>query len=301
MEDHVGEFIDYLKVEKNSSPHTIRSYHKDLSQLMDFLADSKEFGIKNVEDITHVFLRHFLAHLQKTGAGKRTIARKVSALRTFFRFLSRQKYTKTNPTVYLLTPKAERKLPEFLEIAEIDDLLSIPKPNSFIGLRDRAILEFLYTSGIRVSELVNLNLDDIDYFGGLIKVRGKGRKERLVPLGTTAIKIIREYLDLREQFITGQRGFGNRQVLFLNKNGQRISARSIRRKINYYIKFTGIKKKVSPHTLRHTFATHLLNAGADLRAVQEMLGHVSLSTTQIYTHVTTERLKKVYEKAHPRA
>jgi integrase/recombinase XerC len=301
MENHVGEFIDYLRVEKNSSPHTIQSYQKDLFQLLDFLRGAEELKIKNVNDISHVILRHFLAHLQKSGLEKRTIIRKVSALRTFFRFLSRQKYIKTNPTLYLITPKTQTKLPEFLELTEIDTLLTIPNPDSFIGLRDRAILEVLYTSGIRVSELVGLNLEDIDYFGGVIKVKGKGRKERLVPFGTGALKVIREYLKVRDSFIVEQGILSAKQVLFLNNKGQRISARSIRRKINYYIKFTGIKKKVSPHTLRHTFATHLLNAGADLRAVQEMLGHVSLSTTQIYTHVTTERLKKVYQKTHPRA
>lgn len=297
MQTHLEEFIDYLRVEKNVSVYTIKSYSEDLNQLMRFLTSDKECNVKDVNDITYNLLRHFLAYLQKKGYTKVTLVRKVSSLRTFFRFLSRENHIKSNPTLYLITPKAGKKLPDFLEISEIDSLLSIPKSDSFIGLRDRAILEVLYTTGIRVGELVTLNLNDLDYLGGVIKVRGKGRKERLVPLGTGAVRIIRNYLNIRDKM----KNINNNRALFVNTKAKRISARSIRRRISYYIKLTGIKKKVSPHTLRHSFATHLLNAGADLRAVQEMLGHVSLSTTQVYTHVTTERLKKVYDKAHPRA
>ncbi len=301
MQKYIEEFMDYLKVEKNASPYTIESYKNDLNQLSNFLNSHTDFGIKNIEDIDHTILRHLLAYLQKKGYKKRSLVRKVSVLRTFFRFLSRQKHIKANPTLYLVTPKMDRRLPDFLEVTEIDSLLSMPKPDSFIGLRDRAVLELLYTTGIRVGELVTLNLNDVDYLGGLIKVKGKGRKERLVPFGTKALKTIREYLTVRDKIVNTEMMIGNNQALFVNAKGQRIYSRSIRRRINYYIKFTGIKKKVSPHTLRHSFATHLLNAGADLRAVQEMLGHISLSTTQIYTHITTERLKKVYDKTHPRA
>lgn len=297
MQNHIEEFMDYLRVEKNASVYTIKSYREDLSQLMMFLASGKELNVKDVSNISYNLLRHFLAYLQKKGYTKVTLVRKVSSLRTFFRFLSRQNYIKSNPTLYLITPKAGKKLPDFLDVAEIDNLLSIPKSDSFIGLRDKTILEVLYTTGIRVGELVALNLNDLDYLGGVIKVIGKGRKERLVPLGTGVVRIIRNYLDIRDKI----KDINNNRSLFVNTRGKRISARSIRRRVTYYIKLTGIRKKVSPHTLRHSFATHLLNAGADLRAVQEMLGHVSLSTTQVYTHVTTERLKKVYDKAHPRA
>ncbi len=297
MQNHIEEFMDYLRVEKNASVYTIKSYREDLSQLMMFLASGKELNVKDVSNISYNLLRHFLAYLQKKGYTKVTLVRKVSSLRTFFRFLSRQNYIKSNPTLYLITPKAGKKLPDFLDVAEIDNLLSIPKSDSFIGLRDKTILEVLYTTGIRVGELVALNLNDLDYLGGVIKVIGKGRKERLVPLGTGVVRIIRNYLDIRDKI----KDINNNRSLFVNTRGKRISARSIRRRVTYYIKLTGIRKKVSPHTLRHSFATHLLNAGADLRAVQEMLGHVSLSTTQVYTHVTTERLKKVYAKAHPRA
>lgn len=297
METHIEDFMDYLRVEKNASVYTIKSYRKDLSQLISFLVLSKEYSVKDVNDVTYHLLRHFLAYLQKKGYAKVTLVRKVSSLRSFFRFLSRQNYIKSNPTLYLITPKAGKKLPDFLDVLEVESLLSMPKSDSFIGLRDKAILEVLYTTGIRVGELVSLSLNDLDYLGGLIKVKGKGRKERLIPLGMGAARIIRNYLDIRN----GVKDINNERALFVNTRGKRISARSIRRRISYYIKLTGIRKKVSPHMLRHSFATHLLNAGADLRAVQEMLGHVSLSTTQIYTHVTTERLKKVYDKAHPRA
>ncbi|MFH1784194.1 MAG: tyrosine recombinase XerC [bacterium] len=301
MKKYIQEFINYLKVEKNASPYTIRSYRNDVSQLEDFVNTDKSLRVREVEDITYHVLRHFLAQLQKKSYSKRTLVRKISSLRMFFKFLSRQGYIKSNPTTYIVSPRLGRKLPDFLEVAEIEELLSIPKTGSFIGLRDRALLEVLYTTGIRAGELVGLNLEDVDYLGGVMKVRGKGRKERLVPLGKGAVFMLREYLEARDKLIEGQTKSDYGRSLFLNAKASRISSRSIRRRISYYITLTGIKKKVSPHTLRHSFATHLLNAGADLRSVQEMLGHVSLSTTQIYTHVTTERLKKVYDKTHPRA
>ncbi|MBU1862141.1 MAG: tyrosine recombinase XerC, partial [Candidatus Omnitrophica bacterium] len=215
---------------------------------------------------------------------------------SFFKFLNRENVISSNPAVSVSTPKRERKLPLFLDQAEVVSLLDAPAGDSEIERRDKAIMELLYSSGIRVSELQDINTEDIDFFGGLLKVRGKGKKERIVPFGSMAVKAIEQYLEKREVQQTG-----NKHALFLNKSGTRLTDRSIRRVILKYAQRIALKKRVSPHTLRHSFATHLLDRGADLRSVQELLGHENLSTTQIYTHITTKRLKEVYDQAHPRA
>ena len=285
MQRYIEKFLRYLEIEKNSSKYTILNYHIDLKDFAKFLGDY------SIEKVDYLFLRKFLVELKAKNLNKRTVSRKLSCLRTFFKFLNREGYLKANPILLLSSPKQDKHLPVFLTEVEVENLIKAPL-DDVMGLRDKAILEMLYSTGMRVGELVSLGVDDIDFISGCIKVLGKGKKERLVPIGDMALSAIRDYLDKRQD---------KSKILFLNKNRTKLTDRSIRRVINKYIKQVSLKEHVSPHTLRHSFATHLLNRGADLRSVQELLGHANLSTTQIYTHLTTERLKSVYEKAHPRA
>jgi tyrosine recombinase XerC len=295
VEEYITKFSNYLKGEKNVSPHTLKSYSSDLNDFLNFL--KKEKIPLRIRYIDHLIIRRFLASLQKRGLSHTTMARKLATLRSFFRFLCREEDLEINPVLGTRTPKIAKRLPQFLALSEIFMLLESPDEKSILGLRDRAILELLYATGMRVSELVGLNVNNVDLLGGVAKVWGKGRKERLTPFGTEATQALYKYLKRRETLHPGEGEKG----LFLNKLGARISARSIRRLLDKYIKKASLSQKISPHTLRHSFATHLLDAGADLRSVQELLGHTSLSTTQVYTHLTTERLKRVYDKAHPRA
>lgn len=289
----IDKFLNYLKVEKNMSPHTVLNYAVDLKDFAKFLGD--EADINSVDYLT---LRKFLAELKAKNYSKRTVARKLACLRSFFRFLYREGHVKSNSMLGISTPKLDKKLPVFLDENEVAKLLDAPDEKEVSGLRDKAMLETIYSSGLRISELVGLNTDSIDFIGGVLKIFGKGRKERLVPIGDRALRCIRRYLEKR----SGQaEGLANRRPVFLNKSGTRITDRSVRRVLEKYIHITSLRQDISPHTLRHSFATHLLNRGADLRSVQELLGHMNLSTTQIYTHVTSERLKSVYDKAHPRA
>lgn len=290
IERYIEKFMRYLEIEKNASTHTIVNYSIDLKSLKDFA------GQTPIEKIDYVMLRRYLVILKEKNLSKVSVARKIASIRSFFRFLCREGIIKTNPASPLSTPKRDKYLPKFLDEADVVRLIESPKGESEAALRDRAILETLYSTGIRVSELVGLNINNIDQIGGVIKVYGKGKKERIVPIGERALQAIRQYLKKRRY---GESDEG--KALLFNKRGGRITDRSIRRIINKYILTTSIKEKISPHTLRHSFATHLLNHGADLRSVQELLGHANLSTTQIYTHITTERLKSAYEKAHPRA
>lgn len=290
MQRYIDKFKTYLTIEKNASPHTITNYISDLEDFASQISDKK------IEDIDYLALRKYLAELKLRNLSKKTTARKLSALRTFFKFLYRDGYIKTNPAISVATPKLDKKLPIFLDEEKVVKFITSPSDKDISGLRDRAILETLYSAGIRVSELVNLNLSDIDFISGLLKVFGKGRVERLTPVGDKALSAIRKYIDERFEHM-----WGKQSAVFLNKFGKRITDRSIRRIVDKYIKAAAIKEKISPHSLRHSFATHLLNRGADLRSVQELLGHKNLSTTQIYTHVSQERLKTVYNKAHPRA
>ncbi len=298
------EFIAKLEHEKGYSEHTLRAYHKDLSQFDTFLGDEKCSSLKRVN---HLLLRKFLAVLRTNNYSKTTIARKLASIRSFFKYLIQVGELVSNPFEALRTPKQEKKLPHFLSISDVDVLLKTPDCSNSMGLRDLAMLETLYSTGIRVSELVNLDEGDIDFFGGLIKVTGKGKKERIVPIGTHATKAIKEYLDSRSKYKKEEKDEKKKasqasgtKPLFLNKYGNRLTARSVARTLDKYLKKSGVNLLTSPHTFRHSFATHLLDKGADLRSVQELLGHSNLSTTQIYTHVTTERLKSVYDKAHPR-
>ncbi len=290
MQRYIDKFMNYMKVEKNASAHTITNYAVDLEVFKNFLGD------KELETVDHLALRRFLAELRAKNYAKRTVARKLASLRSFFRFMFREGHIKKNPITAVLTPKLDKKLPVFLDSAKIDRLLSAPNEKDAAGLRDRALLETLYSTGIRVSELVGLDLDDIDFISGVVKVFGKGSKERIVPIGEPALKAIRKYADKR----AGEK-VKDKDAVFLNHSGARLTDRSVRRVLDKHIKTCSIVEKISPHSLRHSFATHLLDRGADLRSVQELLGHMNLSTTQIYTHVTMERLKSVYDKAHPRA
>lgn len=289
MEKYIEKFIRYLEIEKNYSQHTILNYKLDLDDFSKFLA-----GLE-LEKVEYLLLRKYLAVLKEKNLGTRTIGRRLSALRSFFRFLTREGYLKTNPILMLSSPKLEKHLPSFLTEEETSKLIEsafAKNDKDEMGLRDRAILETFYSTGMRISEVVGLSMQDLDFISGTIKVFGKGKKERIVPIGDTAAGAIRKYVEKRKK---------ENRALFLNKNGGRISTRGARNIVGKYIRLAGMRHGVSAHTLRHSFATHLLNRGADLRTVQELLGHADLSTTQIYTHLTTERLKSVYDKAHPHA
>jgi tyrosine recombinase XerC len=280
------KFLVYLEIERNYSPHTLLNYRLDIEEFLKFLGEA------SLEGVDYLFLRKFLAELRVKNHRPRTLSRKLSSLRSFFRFLHRESLIKSNPALLLMSPKLDKKLPKFLTEEEMFSFIEMPTLEKDMGRRDRAILETLYSTGIRVSELVGLNIEHVDLIGQIVKVAGKGKKERLVPIGGKAVKAIRDYIGSRPK---------KSNTLFLNKNGTRLSARSICNLTHKYIKFLSENKQISPHVLRHSFATHLLNRGADLRSVQELLGHANLSTTQIYTHVTTDRLRKVYDQAHPRA
>ena len=290
MERYIDKFLDYLKVEKDASVHTLINYSVDLRNFSQFLND-REIKTVDVFDV-----RKFLVSLRQKGYKKVTIARKMACLRSFFKFLTREGHLKSNPMVGLVGPKLEKKLPLFLGEDDIVKLLDTPDIADPAGLRDKAILETLYSTGIRVSELVGLNVEHIDFIVGIVRVYGKGKKERLAPIGDRALRAIKNYLKKRKKGV----GISDRAV-FLNKDGRRLTDRSIRNIVEKYIKVASIRTDISPHSLRHSFATHLLNRGADLRSVQELLGHANLSTTTIYTHLSTERLKNVYDKTHPRA
>ncbi len=283
-------FLKYLRIEKEFSYYTLKSYTEDLEIFKHFLDN------KNSKDVGYLDIRRFIAYLRTKGDSKRTIARRLSCLRSFFKFLIREGCIKKNPMLAISGLKLDKPLPKFLSYGDISHLLDGIDKDDYLSIRDVAILEMLYSTGIRVSELVNLNTLDVDFISGVLKVYGKGKKERLLPVGGKALKALKYYLDKRNSL-----GLGKKSALFLNRRGGRITERSIGRIIKKYALKAGININISPHTLRHTFATHLLDRGADLRSVQELLGHASLSTTQIYTHLTLEGLKRVYEKSHPRA
>jgi len=299
MTEYVRKFITYLEAERNASEHTLRNYRSDLRQFEKFLEkDESGFYIPNRLD-----LRRFIVHLQKRGCAPRTIARKIATIRSFLEFLVGEGYISSNPAAGLPLPRREKRLPKFLDKKEIVKLIEAPDEKRAIGVRDRAILEMLYSTGMRVSELVGLGSDSVDFIGGVVKVLGKGRKVRIIPIGEAALSALSRYQERRWELLAKQRKdiIQDKGALFLDRWGGRLSCRSVCRLVNKYVIKIGTGMGISPHAIRHSFATHLLDAGADLRAVQELLGHASLSTTQIYTHVTTEKLKAVYAKAHPRA
>lgn len=293
VDSYVARFLRFLEIEKNASPHTIKNYRSDLAEFFQFLGDGSG---SHLHSINYLAIRRFLALLKEKKDLRSTISRKLACLKSFFKYWVREGAISANPAHEIATPKRERRLPVFLEVQEIEQLIEAASGPAWETKRDRAILETLYSSGIRVGELMGLNGEDVDLLSGVVKVRGKGKKERLVPLGSYAAKALKEYLDAAP-IPSEHRSF----PLFINRRKTRLTDRSVRRIILRCAERANIKKGVSPHTLRHSFATHLLDRGADLRSVQELLGHAHLSTTQIYTHVSGKRLQEAYEKAHPRA
>lgn len=297
---HVEGFLNHLRIEKSASPLTIISYRTDLTQFLDFLAGCNELTREKIPDqaLNHKSVREYLASLQDDGLSRSTMARKLASLRSFVKYLCREDILAGNPIAAVATPRQEKKLPRFLYPAEVEVLLNAPDISRPVGKRDRAILETLYCSGVRVSELTGMDLADFDPDEDFTRVKGKGNKERLVPIGSRAREALQVYIKLARPCL-----LKNKQptdALFLNQYGSRLSPRSIRNMINKYVEKAALNQKVSPHTLRHSFATHLLNAGADLRSVQELLGHVKLSTTQIYTHLTRDDIQRIFNKSHPR-
>jgi tyrosine recombinase XerC len=294
----IRSFLEYLETERNYSSHTIESYRNDLVAFSKF-ASSEE--IDDASRIDKNILRKFFAHLFDEGYSKKSIARKIASLRSFFKFLNRKQIVQSNPVLNIATPKLDQRLPGFLDESTMQKLLDLPDRSTVEGLRDAAILEVFYSTGIRLSELVNLNTGDVDHVGRLIKVTGKGRKQRIIPIGDKAIRAIDDYLKARYHDKDRPGEQENGHAIFLSAGHKRIYPQMVGSIVKKYIGKVSELEKQSPHVLRHTFATHLLNRGADLKAVKDLLGHESLSTTQIYTHVTTERIKKVYNQSHPKA
>lgn len=298
MQTEVGRFLQYLRVERNASDLTIKSYGEDLLALQEYFAGDGAEELPPAGEITTLDLRGYLARLHEAGYAKTTIARRLASLRSFFRFGQREGWAESNPAKPLRNPRKPRSLPHFLSSDDLERLLAAPTADA-LGLRDRAMLETLYSAGLRVSELVGLNDGDLDRRAGILRVRGKGKRERLAPIGSFAAKALKSWLEVRELAPQGPQG--PEAPVFVNRRGLRLTTRSVGRLLEKYLKQTGLDRRTTPHTLRHSFATHLLDRGADIRCVQELLGHKSLVTTQIYTHVSTAGLREVYERAHPRA
>jgi integrase/recombinase XerC len=288
LKKHLAKFIEHLKVEKDVSPHTLRAYTKDLEEFLPFID-------KKPKDIDNLDIRSFLAHLHQRKLKKSSIARKLATIRSYFKFLLREGYIKKNPAKLVATLKIPKTLPRFLTVDEVFALIEAPKGDTFKATRDRSIFELLYSCGIRISELTSLDISDLDINESLIRVKGKGKKERIIPVGSKALESINNYLPERVSIKK------KTEALFLNNRGGRLTERSVRRLLSEYSKKMNLIGHISPHVLRHTFATHLLHGGADLRTIQELLGHASLSSTQIYTHVDNVHLAEVYDKAHPLA
>ena len=285
MKQHIEAFLEYLAGEKNASEHTLKGYRRDLE---DFAA-----GVEcSLEQIDYPVFRRFLAGLTERGYRKRSIARKISTLKSFFKYLQREDVIRGNTASSIPYPRLEKLLPKFLSEEVMQEFIDRMPDDTFLNARDKAIMELLYSTGIRISELTGLDEDDVDLIGGMVKVRGKGKKERIAPLGKSAERALIRYAGMRS---AGERAF------FVNRSGTRLQARGVRLILNKWAKTLAVREKVTPHVFRHSFATHLLNRGADLRSVQELLGHANITTTQVYTHVTIERLKSEYNKAHPRA
>jgi integrase/recombinase XerD len=297
MEDQLKDFMHYLIVEKGLAKNTIMAYERDLKSYLDYLKNVET--VQSLNDVQRVHMVHFLGFLKEQGKSSKTVARHVASTRAFHQFLLRDKATDQDPSVHIETPRLERSLPKILSLQEVEILLDAPKPHDHFGIRDKAMLELLYATGIRVSELIGLDIDNVHLTMGFVRCIGKGNKERIIPIGRTASDAIKHFLDYgRPQFVSTKH---RDHALFLNHQGKRLTRQGFWKILKKLVKEAGIEKDLTPHTLRHSFATHLLENGADLRAVQEMLGHADISTTQIYTHVTKTRLKDVYSKFHPRA
>lgn len=302
MQDYVRKFLLYIEHERNCSPYTIVSYKEDLNQFAAYLSHAGVDGTDRLETVTHHTIRGFLHDLIEKGYSHRSIARKLACLKSFFRFLRRQQMLSTNPAASVQAPKVPKRLPTVLAEQEVALLMEQPDRSTPEGCRDRAVLEIFYGTGIRRGELIRLNWSDINFADGTLKVMGKGSKQRIVPFGRKALQALREYRAVRAMLVVPPYDDATSgEAVFVTKRGKRLSPKGVNVLMNYYIGKVSEVNKKSPHVLRHSFATHLLDRGADLKAVQQLLGHESLSTTQIYTHVSVERLKKVYAQAHPKA
>src|SRR4030095_9065848 len=306
MDQLVTQFLEHLRYERNVSAHTLRNYRIDLEQFFGYLASpdahNKKRKVPALEQIDHLTIREWLASLHSAQKQKSSIARKLAALRTFFQFLVREGLLELNPAKLVSTPRQEKKLPKHLSVEEAIRFIESPDSETDLGKRDRAMLELMYATGIRVAELTTMNIADIDFRNQLIRVTGKRRKQRIVPFGEPAAEALRAYLQVREKFLfNAPISKRDDEALFLNYQGTRITTRSVGRMVEKYILLCAGIHNISPHALRHSFATHLLDSGADLRDIQELLGHARLSTTQVYTHVSMEKLIEVYDKAHPKA
>ena len=307
MEQLITQFLEHLRYERNVSEHTLRNYAIDLGQFLDYLApadpETGERRAPDAKDLDHITIREWLSSLHAAKKKKSSIARKLAALRTFFQFLIREGAVEANPAKLVSTPRLEKKLPNHLSVEDAVRFIETPDEATDLGKRDRAILEMLYGTGVRVSELVKLDQRDIDFRARTIRVKGKRRKERIVPFGEPALHALMRYLtEVRPTFLNNAPiAERDEAAVFLNYQGTRITTRSVGRMVDKYIKICAGIHDISPHSLRHSFATHLLDSGADLRDIQELLGHARLSTTQIYTHVSMEKLIEVYDKAHPKA
>jgi len=306
LEEYLRQFLEHLRYERNVSQHTLRNYSSDLEQFHEHIAPAKVDGKREqiaVKDIDHLTIREWMASLHADNRKKTSIARKLASLRTFFQFLIREGIQENNPAKLVATPKIERKLPNHLSMEDAVRFIESPDLETDLGRRDRAILEFLYATGMRVGELTNLNLKDIDFREKLVRVTGKRKKQRILPFGEPALQSLMFYLnETRSTFLNNcPPADRDEQAVFLNYQGTRITTRSVGRMVDKYIKQVADIHDISPHSLRHSFATHLLDSGADLRDIQELLGHVRLSTTQIYTHVSMEKLIEVYDRSHPKA
>lgn len=294
----VEAFIRYLTHERNMSEHTLRNYSADLEQFVRYLEKSGELD-SFPGNISHLIIRSFLAELEETGAGKRTVARKLAAMRSLYKFLLKRGVVEVSPLANIRTPRIEKKLPNYLSISQMETLIDTPENSTFIGIRDRAILEMLYSAGLRSFELVGINEEDVNFGGATLLVRGKGKKERINPLGSCALTALGKYLEVKN--VNFPKAMRKTPAMFINNRGGRLTTRSIRRMLENYTALAGLPSDITPHTLRHSFATHLLSKGADLRIVQELLGHENISTTQNYTHLSLGEVSEQYNKAHPRS
>lgn len=295
MRKELRRFLNHLKYEKNASSYTIASYRGDLNQLVDYI-EERGAGLREIDK---VILRGFLARLHERGNKKSTVARKLASVRSFFQFCLKKRWLEDNPAKVVATPKQEKHVPSFLSEEEMAHFLDLPqRTDNVLDLRDRALLELLYATGMRVGEIVGMNVEDVNFAERLIKVRGKGKKERLLPFGRKAEVSLRSYFRLRSLI---NKGKIEERPLFLNYRGKRLTSRSVERIVDKYIRRAALRRKISPHSLRHSFASHLLSRGADLRVIQELLGHESLATTQKYTHIDLRQLLEVYRKSHPRS
>ena len=328
MRDQLRAFLEYLRLNRNASPHTVAAYESDVSQFLSFLSGLAQVPVSalRASSIDHLTIRGFLGEIYRQGQSRATAARKLAAIRAFVRYLRREGALEDNTAAAVVTPKREERIPVHLDMAEMSRLLDMPDTGSALGRRDRAILELFYASGLRLSELVGLDLEDVHLGAKMVRVLGKGGKERVIPFNSTAAKAIRDSLADRPLFLAaripreaagranparagshaavrrrGRRGAGDEEALFLNYRGGRLSPRSVQRLVSRYVAACSTRFGISPHAIRHSFATHLLERGADLRAIQELLGHARLSTTQRYTHVNAAQLISVYRRAHPRA